>query len=125
MGIEHNVRDFWKNIDNLVKESKIVIDRRKGSAHPRFPDFIYPLDYGYLEDTNSMDNNGIDVWIGSRGDRSIETIIVTVDLLKRDSEIKILIGCTNEEKELIRHLHNNNPYTKGLLIHRQLTEVNL
>ena len=45
--------DFWDALDELVSNSEIVIDRPKGSAHPRFPDFIYKVDYGYLKDTAS------------------------------------------------------------------------
>lgn len=55
---------FWKAIEKLVRDSNIVIDRPKGTAHPRFPDFIYKIDYGYLENTSSMDQGGIDVWLG-------------------------------------------------------------
>ena len=57
--------DFWKALDELVNSSEIVIDRPRGSAHPRFPNFIYKVDYGYLKDTASMDGAGIDVWVGS------------------------------------------------------------
>lgn len=46
-----------------------------------------------------MDGSGIDVWVGS-GEKRIDAIICTIDLLKRDSEIKILIGCTEEENNL-------------------------
>ena len=38
---------FWKAIEKLVRDSNIVIDRPKGTAHPRFPDCIYKIDYGY------------------------------------------------------------------------------
>lgn len=89
--------DFWKALDDLVRNSEIVIDRPRGSAHPRFPNFIYKVDYGYLKDTTSMDGAGIDVWVGS-GDKKIDAIMCIVDLMKRDSEIKILVGCTEEEK---------------------------
>ncbi len=34
--------DFWLALDRLVAASEIIIDRPKGSAHPRYPDFIYP-----------------------------------------------------------------------------------
>lgn len=42
----------------------------------------------------------------------------TVDLTKKDSEIKILIGCTEQEKEKIYHTHNDSEYMKGILIRR-------
>lgn len=109
--------DFWKALDSLVNNSEIVIDRPKGTAHPKCPDFIYKVDYGYLKNTSSMDGAGIDVWVGS-GDKQIDAIMCTVDLMKRDSEIKILIGCTEEEKQIVYQTHNETQYMKGILIRR-------
>ena len=109
--------DFWKALDELVHDSEIVIDRPKGTAHPRYPDFIYKVDYGYLKDTSSMDGGGIDVWVGSV-ERRIDAIMCIVDLLKKDSEIKILIGCTEAEKTMIYETHNETPFMKGILIRR-------
>lgn len=109
--------DFWKALDLLADNSEIVIDRPKGSVHPKYPDFVYKIDYGYLKDTSSMDGGGIDVWVGS-GDKKIDAIMCIVDLMKRDSEIKILIGCTEEEKQMIYQTHNETEYMKGILIRR-------
>lgn len=93
--------DFWAFVENLVASSRIAIDRPKGSAHPRYPAMIYPFDYGYLENTQSGDGEGIDVWIGS-GDRScVCGMVCTIDLAKRDMEMKILLGCTAEEARAI------------------------
>ena len=108
---------FWNAIDELVSSSEIVIDRPKGSAHPRFPDFIYKVNYGYLKDTASMDGAGIDVWVGS-GAKKVDAIMFIVDLTKRDSEIKILMGCTEEEKLEVYKTHNETEYMKGILIRR-------
>ena len=113
---EYN-EDFWKALDALVNTSEIVIDRPKGAAHPRFPDFIYRVDYGYLKNTSSMDGAGIDCWVGS-GEKTVDAIMCIVDLMKRDSEIKILIGCTEEEKAEVYKTHNETPYMKGVLIRR-------
>ena len=107
--------DFWNALDELVSNSEIVIDRPRGSAHPRFPNFIYKVDYGYLKDTASMDGAGIDVWVGS-GEKKIDAIMCIVDLMKRDSEIKILVGCTEEEKLEVYKTHNETQYMKGVLI---------
>ena len=46
--------DFWSAIDTLVSSGKIVIDRPKGSTHPRFPYIRYDVDYGYIENTTSI-----------------------------------------------------------------------
>ncbi len=108
---------FWKTLDELVKQSKIVINRPKGTAHPRFPDFVYEVDYGYLENTSSMNGAGIDVWVGTKECKSIDAFRCIVDLIKRDSEIKILIVCT-EEKVIIYKVHNETQNMKGILIER-------
>ena len=112
-----NDSSFWLALDKLVSESKIIIDRPKGSRHPKYPDCIYPLDYGYLEGTSSMDGGGIDIWRGSGDEIIVDVVICTVDLLKKDSEIKILIGCNEEEKQLVFAAHNGE-YMKGILIRR-------
>ena len=106
--------DFWNALDELVNSSEIVIDRPKGSAHPRFPDFIYRVDYGYLKNTASMDGAGIDVWVGS-GEKKIDAIMCIVDLMKKDSEIKILIGCTEEEKMEVYQTHNETQYIDRMM----------
>jgi len=134
---------FWDYVDWLVAGCRVVIDRPKGSAHPRYPTVIYPVDYGYLEGTSSSDGGGIDVWVGARGmpdaarpdvgyhadvpltDTSaseapiVDAVICTIDLLKRDTEIKLLIGCTDVEKEMILALHNAHTM-RGLLIRREM-----
>lgn len=73
---------FWAKIDMLIFDEKIVIDRPEGSKHLRF-DFVYPLDYGYMKDTNSPDGGGIDVWLSSKGEKYCDAIICTVDILKK------------------------------------------
>ena len=109
--------EFWAALEELVKNTEIVIDRPKGTSHPRYPDCIYKVDYGYLKETTSMDGAGLDVWVGT-GEKKIDAIMCIVDLMKRDSEIKILIGCTEEEKQIIYQTHNETEYMKGILIRR-------
>jgi inorganic pyrophosphatase len=112
--------DFWRALDRLISESEIVIDRPKNSHHPKYHDMIYPLDYGYLKDTRSMDGQGIDVWRGSLDDGKLKAIMVIVDLWKKDSEIKLLIGVTDEEAQTVYAFHNNNgDAMQGILIPRE------
>ena len=115
--MEQNIH-FWHAVDKLVSSGNIVIDRPKGSSHPRYPDIKYELDYGYIENTSSMDGSGIDVWRGSLTESKCDAIICTVDLWKRDSEIKLLIGCTEEEKTIAYNFHNTSEFMKGILIRR-------
>ena len=110
--------EFWAALDKLAETSNIVIDRPKGSAHPRFTQYIYPLDYGYLDGTSSMDGEGIDVWLGTDPARKLTAILCTVDLIKRDSEIKLLLGCTEEEIQTVLAFHNQSEMMRGMLVRR-------
>lgn len=112
-------QEFWTMLEELVGQSDVVIDRPKGSAHPKFPHTIYPVDYGYLQNTTSMDGEGIDVWVGTAPERTVDAIVCVVDGWKRDSEIKILIGCTRQEQDQIEAFHNRSQYMKGILISRE------
>jgi inorganic pyrophosphatase len=110
---------FWEFINKLVARSHIVIDRPKGTAHPRFPSVIYPVDYGHLGETTSMDGYGIDVWKGTNSpELPTDGVLWVADLLKRDSEIKILLGCTEDEIQTILSFTNRG-MMRGLLIRRK------
>ena len=98
--------NFWHEMRNLIVTNKIIIDRPRGARHPRYPEFIYPLDYGYLENTTASDGDGIDVWMGSLASKKLTGILCTFDKIKRDAEIKLLIGCTNEDIQTIRDFHH-------------------
>ncbi|HOT92160.1 MAG TPA: inorganic pyrophosphatase [Anaerolineae bacterium] len=109
---------FWEQLEALVAGSRVVIDRPKGTAHPRYPAFIYPLDYGYLDGTGTIDGGGVDVWVGSLPERRVTAIICAVDLVKRDTELKLLLGCTPEEAALIVQVHNGE-FQAAILIPRE------
>lgn len=107
---------FWQTITELLATHPITIDRPKGSSHPRYPEVIYPLDYGYLENTTSGDGGGIDVWLGSlilemnqSNAKTLTGILCTFDTLKRDAEIKLLLGCTEPDIQTIRGFHKEMP----------------
>lgn len=113
--------DFWHALDRLIAESEIVIDRPKDSCHPHYPEMVYPLDYGYLKNTSSMDGDGIDVWRGSSENDGLTAIMVIVDLWKRDSEIKLLIDVNEEEMQEIYSFHNGQgDAMHGILIPRTI-----
>jgi inorganic pyrophosphatase len=101
--------EFWQRLDELVRTSTVVIDRPAGSRHLRYPEFTYPLDYGYLAATRAADGGGIDVWRGSlaaEDDVRVTAIVVNVDLVKRDTELKLLLNCTPDEACRILATHN-------------------
>ena len=99
-------KSFWQTKTELAATNLILLDRPKGTAHPRYPDLIYPLDYGYLEDTSAGDGHGIDVWIGAHNKKTLTGILCTFDRLKRDAEIKLLVACTSEDVQRIQAFNN-------------------
>jgi inorganic pyrophosphatase len=108
--------EFWVFLNKLVSENEIIIDRPKGTKHPKYNNITYELDYGYIKNTASMDGNEIDVFRGSLNNNNVNTIICTIDLLKKDIEIKVLLGCTVLEKEKIYEFLNNSEFMKAIII---------
>jgi F420 biosynthesis protein FbiB-like protein len=111
------VENYWQGLEHLLTENRIMIDRPHGSIHPRWLDFVYPLDYGYLEGTASGDGDGIDVWLGSGDRQNLAGLLVTVDAQKRDVEVKLLAGCTREEMQTAFNA-SISPGMQALLIER-------
>jgi inorganic pyrophosphatase len=117
--INHVSGEYWSHLDTLIASSQVAIDRPKGSRHPRYPNLIYPLDYGYLEGTTTVDGGGVDVWVGSRAEKSLDAILCSVDLFKKDAEVKLLLGCNEAEKQIILDLVNNSEAMRAMLVLRE------
>ncbi len=121
---------FFAALDRLVGGASLRIDRPCGSAHPRFPEVIYPVDYGYLEGTSGGDNEGVlegtsggdnegvDVFRGTASGAGIVGIVLTADLTKRDVEVKILLDCSTDEIEAIEHLLHERLRLNASLVRR-------
>jgi hypothetical protein len=75
----------------------------------RHPTFMRFLAVFFLE---------IDVWKGSKDIRTCKTIICTIDSLKKDSEVKILIGCTESEEKKILDFYNQSGYFAAIIVKR-------
>jgi inorganic pyrophosphatase len=115
--------DFWSYLQRLVETSAIEIDRPKGSTHPRYPNGEYPVSYGFLKGTTSADRGGVDIWVGSLGEAKVVGTLCTVDLYKRDTELKILFDCTEDEiQSIIKYI--NCDLMRGICIKRDLQRGN-
>ncbi len=112
--------DFWTRLDSLLESHEIIIDRPRGSRHPRYPAIQYPFDYGYLKGTSAADGHEIDICRGALGRNLLVGIICTVDSLKNDAEIKLLIDCSKAEINLINTFFNTGEYMSGIVIRRYM-----
>ncbi|HEY7849716.1 MAG TPA: inorganic pyrophosphatase [Ktedonobacterales bacterium] len=86
----------WRAWECLLRERGVILDRPRGSAHPRFPEMIYPLDYGYISGTVGGDGAEVDVFVGG-GDAGLNAALITHDLGKDDRELKLLWNTTATE----------------------------
>ena len=110
-----SMNTFWKRLITILNESEMVIDRPKGSTHPKYPKIVFPLDYGYLKNTSGGDGNEIDVWLGSLENKELNAIVCTVDILKRDTEIKLIVGCSDHEIETIKSFYTSE-YMSAIIL---------
>jgi 8-oxo-dGTP pyrophosphatase MutT (NUDIX family) len=117
--LHNDMNTFWTRFDAMLDSHEIAVDRPKGTTHPRYPAIVYPLDYGFVKGTSAGDGNDIDVWRGSNAKPCLVAVICTVDSLKNDAEIKLLVGCTPQEIETVRQFHNNNEYMSGIVVQRE------
>lgn len=109
---------FWQKLDSIYFASSIVITQAQGSTHPTFKNLVYPVDYGYLNETLSQDELGIAIYKGKGSAYLVEAILVAADILKKDIEVKLLVGCSQEEVERILRFVNQTEYQKTIIVRR-------
>lgn len=109
---------FWQKLDTLFLSSKLVVDRPRHTSHYKYSNLIYPVDYGYLSDTSGTDQAPIDVFKGSTKTNLVGAIVVSADILKKDCEVKFLVGCNEEEEKDILAFLNQTEFQKAILIRR-------
>ncbi len=117
MEFENNAL-FWQKIDTLYLSSDLVINRPKNSVHPMYTNLIYPVDYGYLKDLHGENPDHISVYRGSLDATNVSSLVVCADILKRDIEVKLLVGCNNSEVNSILEFLNQTDFQKAVIISR-------
>ena len=100
----------------------VEIDRPLGSAHPRHPDMIYPVNYGYVPDTIAGDGAPQDVYVLGidTPQRRIENLrVIAVYRRFHDDEDKWIAapeGTSFSDEEILRAIHFTEQYFEGELI---------
>lgn len=115
--IENNAF-FWQKLDTLLLSSNFILKQVAGSSHPQYANLIYPVDYGFLTDTLSPDQQGIAMYKGATSSHLVGAILVAADILNKDVEVKFLVGCTPEQEDKILKFVNQTDYQKTILVRR-------
>ncbi|MDR2420218.1 MAG: inorganic diphosphatase [Puniceicoccales bacterium] len=113
----YNPDAFFQTFETLIEKNGVTIDRPKGFIHPRFPDLIYPINYGFIKETYSQDGEGIDIFLGDLDNRHVVGVICTVDSIKNDSEVKVLVACSEENIQTAMMMLTHDPM-RAILVRR-------
>lgn len=102
----------WDAWDAVIATQGLTIDRPYRTAHPRYPDIIYPLDYGYINGTRSTDGEGVDVFVGTAEGGLVGLIVADYyqGPSRGQAEVKLLYRCTPKEIYLAHGFINFAPH---------------
>ena len=96
------------------------IERPLGSRHPRFPDMVYPINYGYIEGTIAGDGQEQDVYVFGT-DEPMETFegkVIAVYHRFNDAEDKWIVsldGSDYSDDEILQKIRFQEQFYKGEL----------
>lgn len=96
---------FWEALDALVGGAEIVVDRPRGSHHPDFPGVRLRTGLRLSERDDFGRRRGDRCLDRQRSRRQVTGALCTVDLVKHDAELKILVGCTAGDCAVIRRFY--------------------
>ena len=83
----------WTSWEALIRSNGYTVDRPYRSVHPSYPEIVYPINYGYINNTIGSDGEEVDLFIGT-GTNKLVAAILTTDFRKGDREWKGLYNCT-------------------------------
>ncbi len=94
-----HIMDFIKScrekLSSLLGQMvDVVIDRKIGTHHPKRPDTVYPINYGYLENILSADGEGADAYVLGVHEpiESFRGRVVAIVHRKDDIEDKLVVA---------------------------------
>lgn len=110
-----------KDLSNII--GKIVsgtIDRPLGSTHPRHPDMVYPINYGYVDGVFAGDGAEQDVYVFGAAEpiRSFTGKVIAVWHRLNDCEDKWIVsvdGAVPDKDEILRLIEFQEQYFMGEL----------
>lgn len=103
------------------KKVKGIIDRPLGSHHPRHPEMIYPINYGFVEGIMAPDGAEQDVYVlgADKPIWNFEGIVIAVYHRTNDVEDKWIVsldGSDYTDEEILKTINFQEQYFKGRLL---------
>lgn len=109
----------WTAWADWIDAHGVTIDRPAQSAHPDYPSIVYPLDYGYVNDTVATDDEPVDVFMGT-ADVGLVGLLLTTDHRQHDREAKLLFDCSPTEVYTVHGFVNyDRTLLEGVLVLRR------
>lgn len=109
---------FWQKLDTLLFTLDYQKVRDIGDVHPDYSNLVYPLEYGYLKDPDNNEKVVAKVFRGSLKQRHTDQVILCVDILQKELDVKILLGCNEQEQRAALEFLNQTAFQKTVLIRR-------
>lgn len=66
----------------------ITIDRPIGSIHPKHPDIVYPINYGYIADLMGGDDEEQDVYVLDATEPLYEALVTIIAVIYRADDVE-------------------------------------
>lgn len=109
---------FWQKLDTLLFTLDYKKIREVGDVHPDYVNLVYPIEYGYLVDPDNQDKVVAKAFRGTADHKRSDQVILCADILQKDMDVKILMGCTEEEQVTVLEFLNQTAFQKTVLIRR-------
>lgn len=113
------MRTDYPNIIGSYVHGKI--DRPAGSSHPRYPDMIYPINYGYVDDIYAEDGDPQDIYLLGNTEPLDEFEGYVIAVYRRDDDVedKWIVTTNGQDytdEEILKQIDFQEKFFTGKLL---------
>lgn len=105
----------------LGQKVHVYIDRPLGSTHPKENSIIYKVNYGYIKEYKSLDNEYVDAYVLGINEpiKEFEGIVYAIVIREDDIEDKLIVTSKNakyNKEEIEKQISFQEKYFKHKII---------